>query len=52
MSRAHMNLAVALARSGRWPEALDHARQAVEFAPNDDVPKRVLADLRRASANR
>lgn len=52
MSRAHMNLAVALARGGRWPEALDHARQAVEFAPNDDVPKRVLADLRRASANR
>lgn len=52
MSRAHMNLALALARGARWPEALDHARQAVEFAPNDELPQRVLADLQRAAGNR
>lgn len=52
MSRAHMNLALVLARAARWPEALDHARQAVEFAPDDETPRRVLADLRRAAGNR
>lgn len=52
MSRAHMNLAVVLARGARWSEALDHARQAVEFAPDDEAPRRVLADLRRAAGNR
>lgn len=49
MARAHTNLALALARSGRLSEALGHAVQAVEFAPADEAAQWVPADLRRAT---
>ena len=43
----HFNMAVALIRAERYQEALPHARRALEFSPDDDRPRQMVADLER-----
>ena len=42
---AHTIFATGLARWGRVEEALDHFRQAIEFQPDDAVPRCNVADI-------
>lgn len=48
LARGHFNLARSLIQLNRIGEALPHARRAVEFEPDYDPARQMLADLERA----
>ena len=47
LARGHFNLARTLIQLERFEEALPHARRAVEFEPDYDLARQMLADLER-----
>ncbi len=49
LAMGHFNLARTLIRLGRIDEALPHGRRAVEFRPDYDPARQMLADLERAA---
>ncbi len=47
LHKAHLNLALALRDSGRFPEALYHAKRGSELLPGDGKAQRLVEQLRK-----